>query len=105
MNKYVEIKSDITPENLESQGARGTRTKWRQSKCAPCSRATGSILPRSAPPTWSAAQGLAAPFPPMDLSGRDPKPFTQEARCFPRTPAQEAVQRIIDIRRRAFLKR
>jgi hypothetical protein len=49
-------------------------------------------------------KGLPA-LPAYGSVGKGPKAVYTGGSMFPRTPAQEAVQRIIDIRRRAFLKR
>ncbi len=104
MNKYVEIKSDITPENLKAavrEYAHQVAAEQMRSMLSAHRAASFHCL---RPPHGARLKGLPA------LSGNGSVAKLSKAvwpggSMFPRTPAQEAVQRMIDIRRRAFLKR
>ena len=103
MNTYVEIESDITPENLEAKvreyarqvaaGQMGSMLFTRRAVCF-----HRRLAPQRAPFT-----GLP-PLPGHGSVGKAHKAVWPAGSIFPRTPAQEAVQRIIDIRLRALLK-
>jgi hypothetical protein len=104
MKLSVEIKSDITPQNLEA--------KVREYAYQVAADKMGSML--SAQRVAQFHRLLAPKRPPF--SGVFPLPghgsvakahksVWPGGSIFPRTPAQEAVQRMIDIRMRAFLKR
>ncbi len=104
MNTYVHIKSDITPENLEAKvrefaqqvAAEETRSMivWKRA----------SSLHGLRPRHGARLKGLPAD-PSYGSPAKAPNAVYTGGSMFPRTPAQEAVQRMIDIRRRAFLKR
>jgi hypothetical protein len=104
MNKYVEIKSEITPENLKArvreyahqvaaEQMRSMLSAHRLAQFHGLRRRQGAPL-QGLPPR-SAYESVA----------KGPYAFGYADPFWRRTPAQEAVHRIIDLRLRAFLKR
>ena len=104
MNKYVEIKSDITPENLESKVREYAHQVAAEQMRSMLSAQRVAQFHHLFAPKRPPFSGVA-PIPGHGPVAKAHKAVWPGGSIFPRTPAQEAVQRMIDIRRRAFLKR
>ncbi|MGA3180007.1 MAG: hypothetical protein ABSF38_06675 [Verrucomicrobiota bacterium] len=104
MNKYVEIKSEITPENLKArvrEYAHQVAAEQMRSMLVAQRLAQFHGLRRRQGAPLKGLRPLSA----YGSVAKAPKSVWPGGSIFPRTPAQEAVQRIIDLRLRAFLKR
>ena len=103
MNTYVQVKSDITPENLEAKVREFAHQVAAEQMRSMLSAQRVAQFHRPLAPKGPPFSGVS-PLPGHGSVAKAHKAVWPGGSFFPRTPAQEAVQRIIDIRRRAFLK-
>lgn len=104
MNDYIQIKSDITPENLEAKVREFAHQVAAAQMRSMLSAHRAASLHGLRPPHGVLLKGLPA-VPAYRSLAKAPKAVSIGGSMFPLTPAQEAVRRITDIRLRAFLKR